>query len=211
MLMITLNNALAPAAVLAVFKCTNIHRVALSAVKNKSRRVLIFRSAVMRVVNQSEFMDEKKWMKTCGCTYGGVEICDVSLSGKGFPPVTFEGSKIINCSFSGRDIWLSEILGCDIFGSSFSNINVNKINILGVYFYRCQFIGIESYDLSISNDILFEECSFKNVKMIDSFIEADFKNCDFDDVLISEISIDKEKSSFSTIYESESGLIRYCK
>ncbi|MCS4294551.1 uncharacterized protein YjbI with pentapeptide repeats [Comamonas sp. BIGb0152] len=162
----------------------------------------------MRVVNQTEFMDEKRWMKTCGCTYSGVEICDVSLSGKDFPPVTFEGSKINNCSFYGRDIWLGEILGCDIFGSKFSNLNLNKINILGVYFYKCQFIDIESYDLSISNDILFEECSFKNVKMIDSFIVADFKKCDFDDVLISEITIGKEKSSFSTIYKSGSGLVR---
>lgn len=162
----------------------------------------------MRVVNQAEFMDEKRWKKSYDCVYHGVEICEVNLSGE-FPPITLEGSKITNCSFFGRDILLSQILGCDIFNSSFSNMNLNKINILGVYFYKCQFIDIESYDLSISNDILFEECSFKNVKMIDSFIEADFKNCDFDDVLISEVSIGKEKSSFSTIYKSGSGLVRY--
>lgn len=152
-------------------------------------------------------MDEKKWKKSYDCVYNGVEICEVNLSGE-FPPITFECSKITNCSFSGRDILLSQILGCDIFGSSFSNMNLNKINILGVYFYKCQFIDIESYDLEISNDILFEECSFKNVKMIDSFIIADIKNCDFDDVLISEIFIGKEKSSFSTIYKSGTGMVR---
>lgn len=162
----------------------------------------------MRIVNQAEFMDKEKWMKTYGCIYSGVEICEVNLSNKDFPSVTFEGSKITNCSFYGPDIWLSEIIGCDIFDSKFSNLNLNKINIVGVYFYKCQFVDIESYDLSISNDILFEECSFKNVKMIDSFIVADFKNCDFDDVLISEVSIDKEKSSFSTIYKSGIGLVR---
>ncbi|MCS4294553.1 hypothetical protein M2375_002786 [Comamonas sp. BIGb0152] len=63
----------------------------------------------------------------------------------------------------------------------------------------------------MSFSIEFEDSYFKNVKIPDFFIEADFKNCEFDGVVLSEISIEKEKGSFSTVYNEKGGLTRRSK
>lgn len=160
----------------------------------------------MIVVNQSEFIDKKRWMDTLDCIYIGVDIRDVILSEADFPVITFMGAKLTNCSFKGQGVMFDKVIDCDILNCKFTNINLKKSTILGVHFCNCQFFDIDAFDLDISNSIIFENCSFKNVKMLESYIEADFKNCEFEDVifsaLCSEILIKKETASFNIRIES---------
>lgn len=103
-----------------------------------------------------------------------------------------------------------KFLGAIFFNCKFDNINLNRSTIIAVCFQKCTFININAHDLDVSYAVEFEDCYFKNVKIPDFFIEADFKNCEFDDVVLSEISIEKEKSSFSTVYDGKGGLARHC-
>ncbi|MCS4294554.1 uncharacterized protein YjbI with pentapeptide repeats [Comamonas sp. BIGb0152] len=149
----------------------------------------------MIAINQNEFLDKKRWLNISNYIYKNVDIQNINLIKVKFPMFSIETAKLSNCSFAGQEVMFDRIVDCDISNCKFSDINLNKTSVLGVNFVDCQFSDIDSYDLDISDDVLFENCSFKNVKITVSYVVADFKNCEFENVTFSEVYIKKETTS----------------
>lgn len=149
----------------------------------------------MITINQDEFLDKKRWLNILDCVYKNVNMQNINLIKVKFPMFSIEDARLRNCAFVGQEVMFDRIVDCDISNCKFSDINLNKASILGVNFVDCQFSDIDSYDLDISEDVLFENCSFKNVKITVSYVVADFKNCEFENVTFSDVYIKKETTS----------------